>query len=120
MSISKHEAAVISAYTGVFMCKDFSDLHEYVEKVMQRPVWTHEMGDRAIAAAIKERAKPDFLKVCASVGDDSLLAAAISVCETLEDRLTGDGDGWIADSATTLRDAITRAGGTVRVPGRVA
>ena len=35
--MTKQEKVIVSAYTGVLMC-DFSDMHEYIEKVMGRPV----------------------------------------------------------------------------------
>lgn len=37
------EKIVVSAYTGYLMC-DFDLMHQYIEKVMGRPVWTHEMA----------------------------------------------------------------------------
>jgi len=61
--MTKHEKTVVSAYTGILMGQ-FSDLHEYVEKIMGRPVWTHEMANEKIAAEIKEKSKDDFLKIC--------------------------------------------------------
>lgn len=41
--MTKQEKIIVSAYTGYLMC-NFSDLHEYVEKKFNRPVFTHEMG----------------------------------------------------------------------------
>lgn len=64
--MTKHEAAVISAFTGI-MLGDFDDLHGYVEKIMGRPVFTHEMGSQKIADEIKERSKPDFIKLHESI-----------------------------------------------------
>ena len=58
----KRAAAIIGAYT-VVLSGPFDELHAYVEEVMGRPVFTHEMGVRAIADEIKEKSKPDFLKV---------------------------------------------------------
>lgn len=61
--MTKQEKIIVSAYTGVLMC-DFSDMHEYIEKVMGRPVWTHELADDRIIAQIKEKVKPDFIALC--------------------------------------------------------
>jgi len=60
------EKAVVMAYTGVTMLAGdkFSIFHKYVEDIMGRPVYTHEMGDRETARKIKEKALPDFLKIC--------------------------------------------------------
>ena len=64
--MTKHEAIVVSAYTGFLMC-DFGDVHEYIEKKLGRPVWTHEFADKSIREEIREKTKPDFLKICAEV-----------------------------------------------------
>ena len=64
--MTKREGAIISAYTGVLI-GSFSDLHEYVEEIMKRPVFTHEMGYEKISKKIKERSRPDFLKICEKI-----------------------------------------------------
>lgn len=64
--MTKYEAIVVSAYTGFLMC-DFNDMHEYIEKKLGRPVWTHEFADKSIWEEIREKTKPDFLKICAEV-----------------------------------------------------
>lgn len=58
-----HEKIVVSAYTGYLMC-DFSDMHEYIEKKLGRPVWTHEMADKDIQEAIRNAVRPDFIALC--------------------------------------------------------
>ena len=58
--MTKREAAIVSAYTG-FLCGGFGGLHEYVEEIMGRPVWTHEMGNKDFADEIKQKARPDFI-----------------------------------------------------------
>ena len=40
------EAAIVSAYSG-FLLGKFSDLHEYIEQIMGRSVWKHELGTKA-------------------------------------------------------------------------
>ena len=62
--LTSEQAAVIGAFTGM-LAGPFSDMHEYVEKIMGRPVFTHEMGNDAVAAEIKEKAKADFLAIVA-------------------------------------------------------
>ena len=64
--MTRQEAAIISAYTGI-MTGSFSDMHEYVERIMGRPVFTHEMGTKAVMEEIKAKAKPDFLTICSSL-----------------------------------------------------
>lgn len=65
--MKNREKAIIMAYTGVCMLSgdEFQHFHKYVEEIMGRPVFTHELADKAICDKIKEKAKPDFLKLCA-------------------------------------------------------
>ena len=58
--LTKEQAAVITAYTGI-MTGDFDTFHQYAEKIMGRPVFTHEFGNKKIAEEIKEASKEDFL-----------------------------------------------------------
>lgn len=60
--MTKREAAVVSAYTGILLGK-FSDLHEYAEKAMERPIFSHEFGDARIAAELHEKSKADFISL---------------------------------------------------------
>lgn len=66
--MTKNEAAVISAFTGILI-GNFTDLHEYIEKIMGRPVFTHELGSNEVAEKIKELSTPDFMKIHESIGD---------------------------------------------------
>lgn len=58
-----HEKIIVSAYTGYLMC-DYADMHEYIEKKLGRPVWTHEMADRDVREAIRNAVYPDFIVLC--------------------------------------------------------
>ena len=58
--LTKEQSAVLSAYTGV-LCGDFSSFHGYVERIMGRPVFTHEMGNEKVADEIKQKSREDFL-----------------------------------------------------------
>ena len=60
--MTKREAAIVSAYTG-FLLGNFGDMYEYIEEIMGRPVFTHEMGSGAVADQIQAKSKPDFLKL---------------------------------------------------------
>lgn len=62
--MTKHECAVVMAYTGVCMLSgdDFSIFHKYVEDLMGRPVYTHEFP--ALMDEIKNRARSEFLRLC--------------------------------------------------------
>jgi len=62
MSITKKEAAIIGAYTGILK-GDFSDMHEYIEQILDRPVFTHELASKELNNKIKELSKQDFLNI---------------------------------------------------------
>ena len=60
--MTKQEAAIVAAYTG-YLIGSFSDMHEYIEKVMNRSVWTNEMGNKETAEEIRKASKADFKKL---------------------------------------------------------
>lgn len=60
-----HEKIVVSAYTGILMC-DFHDVHKYIEDLLERPVFTHELADKSVQNEIKEKSRAEFLEICAS------------------------------------------------------
>ncbi len=61
--LTKEQAAIIGAYTGI-SCGPFGDIHEYVEKKLGRPVWTHELAQPEMWERIKEASLPDLLAIC--------------------------------------------------------
>jgi len=63
--LTRQDAAIIGAYTGICF-GPFSDMHEYIEKIMGRPAWTHELASPEMWEAIKEKSKDDFLALCAT------------------------------------------------------
>lgn len=64
--MTKHECAIVMAYTGVCMLKgdDLQIFYDYVAEIMGRPLYTHEIGEQA--DTIKDAAKDDFMKLCES------------------------------------------------------
>lgn len=67
--MTRRESAIIGAFTGI-LCGPFDALHEYVEEVMERPVFTHEMGDKETFQIIKEKARKDFIALAESVSKE--------------------------------------------------
>ena len=61
--MTREERIIISAYTGYLMC-DFGAMHKYIEEKLGRPIWTHEFASEKIMEEIREKVKPDFLKLC--------------------------------------------------------
>lgn len=66
--MTREECAIVMAYTGITMLsgEDFGIYHRYIEDIMGRPVWTHELANESVVEEIKEKSKYDFLKLCES------------------------------------------------------
>ena len=64
--MTKKEAAIISAYTGVLL-GEFSDMHEYIEQILDRPVWTHQLANEDISNEIKNKSRDDFIALSKEV-----------------------------------------------------
>lgn len=70
--MTDREKAIVMAYTGACMLTGdkFQIFHRYVEEIMGRPIWTHEMVQ--LADDIKEKSKDDFMKLCADEGNNEI------------------------------------------------
>lgn len=66
MAVTKREAAIISAYTGILL-SDFSELHKYAEEKLDRSISTHEFG--FMGGEMKAVSRDDFLKINDSIID---------------------------------------------------
>lgn len=66
--MTDREKAIVMAYTGVAMLtgEKFDVFHEYIEKILGRPVYTHELAFKSVWEQIKEKSKNDFLDICAT------------------------------------------------------
>ena len=64
--MTDHEKAIVMAYTGYCMLTGdkFDIFHKYVQDLLGRPVWSHELGDPKVASEIKEKARDDFVRLC--------------------------------------------------------
>ena len=45
--MTREEALMLSAYTGVLLVPDFEDVHRYCEELMGFPILTHEFAGEA-------------------------------------------------------------------------
>ena len=68
--MTKQEKIIVSAYTGCLMC-DMSDVHKYIEKILGRPIWSHELANEAIQREIMDKSRADFLALCETSDDES-------------------------------------------------
>jgi hypothetical protein len=61
--LTKEQAAIIGAFTG-FTAGPFGDIHEYAERVLGRPIFTHEFANDDFAKKLEDAARGDFLAIC--------------------------------------------------------
>ena len=71
--MTKHELAIIMTFTGTTTLKgeDFNIFHKYVESLMGRPVFIHELP--SLADELKHRSLADFINLCATATDDEVV-----------------------------------------------
>ncbi len=62
--MNKREALIISVYTGVLMV-EFEELHEFIEELSGRPVFTHELPE--LEEQLQELVKEEFLAICSNI-----------------------------------------------------
>lgn len=69
--MTDREKAVVMAHTGVVMLtgEKFEIFHKYIEDIMGRPVWTHELAIDEVINEIKEKSKQDFITICEEDGE---------------------------------------------------
>ena len=67
--MTKQECAIVMSYTGVAMLEgdDLGIFYKYVEKLLGRPMHTHEYPQ--LAEEIKQRSEKDFIKLCREAAD---------------------------------------------------
>lgn len=73
--LTKEQAAIIGAYTGI-MCGPFGELHQKIEEIAGRPVWSHEMGDMEFMTEIRKAVKEEFLSICRISYEDAQAQSA--------------------------------------------
>ena len=70
--MTKHECAVVTAYTEISMLRgdDLKYLYNYLSGFIGRPVYTHEIP--AVCMQFRDRIREDFIALCrdAKEGDD--------------------------------------------------
>jgi hypothetical protein len=68
--LTREQAAIIGAVTG-YTAGPFSDIHEYAERKLGRPIWTTEFADLGLRNELRAAAKEDFLAICARATGES-------------------------------------------------
>lgn len=64
--MTDREKAIVEAYTGTCMLvgDKRNIFYKYVNKIMGRPIYTHEFAYDNIQKELKEKSKDDFIKLC--------------------------------------------------------
>ena len=57
------ESLVISAYTDFMIGNDFGKVHEYIEEILGRQVFTHELASEETHKEIQEKSKKEFIEI---------------------------------------------------------
>lgn len=60
--MTRQEAAIVSAYTGILI-GGFDNMHKYVEEVLKRSVFTHELACKDIVEEVKQASRNDFCSI---------------------------------------------------------
>lgn len=60
------ERIIVEVYTGYVMVTgdERNELYKYMNEIMGRPVFTHELADKKIADELHEKSKKDFVELC--------------------------------------------------------
>ncbi len=59
--MTEREGTVLSAYTGILMCKTFAPVQEYIEEILGHPICTHEIP--YMTDEIKKKSEEEFKKI---------------------------------------------------------
>jgi len=57
--MTEREAAIVTAYTGILI-GTMSKFHELAESLLERPIYTHEFGDKTVMSKLKQAAHAKF------------------------------------------------------------
>lgn len=60
------ERIIIEVYTGFCMTssEERNAVYEYMQKIMGRPIFTHELAEKSIQEELREKSKADFIGLC--------------------------------------------------------
>ena len=61
--MTKQEGLILSAYTGYLLVKNFGDVQEFIEKTLERPVFTHELAEDSVLVEIREKLYPKIVEI---------------------------------------------------------
>lgn len=114
--MTDREKAIVMAYTGICMLTGdkFQIYHKYVEDIMGRPVWTHEMAFDSIADEIRAKSKDDFIALCVDESSSENPNKWISVESALPE-VVGEHEIRCSEDLLVYDGADLRVGYFVRI-----
>ena len=60
------ERVIVETYTGYCMTSgdERNAVYKYMEKLLGRPVYTHELAQKSVMNELHEKSKSDFIELC--------------------------------------------------------
>lgn len=60
------ERVIVETYTGYCMTSgdERNAVYKYMEKLLGRPVYTHELAQESVMNELHEKSKADFIELC--------------------------------------------------------
>lgn len=98
------ERVIVETYTGICMVTgdERAEVNKYMEELMGRPVFTHELADERIHEELKRKALPDFKALCITEKDWD--KAKVKVWERIADYLKDGRAYYTAKKAADLME----------------
>ena len=64
------ERVIVETYTGYCMRSgdERNAVYKYMEKLLGRPVYTHELAQESVVKMLQEKSKDDFVNLCKKKG----------------------------------------------------
>ncbi len=64
------ERVIVETYTGYCMTigDERNAVYKYMEKLLGRPVYTHELAQKSVVKMLQEKSKDDFVNLCKKKG----------------------------------------------------
>lgn len=60
------ERVIVETYTGYCMTSgdERNAVYKYMQKLLGRPVYTHELAQKSVVKKLHEKSKADFIELC--------------------------------------------------------
>lgn len=64
------ERVIVETYTGYCMTSgdERDEVYKYMQKLLGRPVYTHELAQKSVVKMLQEKSKDDFVNLCKKKG----------------------------------------------------